>query len=290
MMVTVFTPTYNRGYIIDKLYKSLLTQTDKNFEWLVVDDGSTDNTEEYFSSLAEENMIRLRYIKQENGGKHRAINRGVELALGEIFYIVDSDDSITSDAIEKINAWCLSLDNTYKFAGVSGLRGYDSQKIIGGHGSENEGYIDAKNTQRKECNLLGDKAEAYFTAVLRKYPFPEFEGEKFVTEEVVWNAIAKDGYYLRWFNSIIYICDYLDDGLTKSGAAKYVNSPQGTLYWAKQQLEVFSDLRTRMKTVFVYYTAVKGKKSKREIARDLGVRLSTVNIAVILAKFKRVRL
>lgn len=291
MTVTVFTPTYNRGYIIDKLYKSLLEQTDKDFEWIVVDDGSTDNTKEYFDMIiGRDNLFEIKYVRQENGGKHRAVNRGVELANGKVFFIVDSDDYLTSDAIEKIKGWCDSLDDVHKYAGVSGLRGYSAEQVIGGGGKEDDSYIDAKNTQRRELNLLGDKAEAYFTDVLRKYPFPEFDGEKFVTEETVWNAIAKDGYYLRWFNSIIYICEYLDDGLTKSGVAKYVNNPQGTLYWARQQLEIFSDLRVRMKTIYVYFIAVRGKKKKRDIARDLGVSLTALNIAVLLAKLKRVRL
>jgi glycosyltransferase involved in cell wall biosynthesis len=290
-MVTVFTPTYNRAYIINKLYLSLLSQTDKDFEWVVVDDGSTDSTQEYFATLAKtEHAFAIKYVKQENGGKHRAINRGVQLAKGEIFFIVDSDDCLTSDAIEKIKRWFGTLDTTKKFAGVAGLRGYSSNRVIGGCGNESEYYLDAKNTQRKKYNLLGDKAEAYFTEILRAYPFPEFDGEKFVTEEVVWNAVAKHGYYLRWFNEIIYICDYLEDGLTKSGAAKYVNNPQGTLYWAQQQLAIFSDFKVRMKTIFTYYTAVRAKKKKREIAMDLGIHTCSVNLAVLLAKLKRVKL
>ncbi|MGN1053427.1 MAG: glycosyltransferase family A protein, partial [Candidatus Scatosoma sp.] len=97
-MITVFTPTYNRGYIIHKLYASLLNQTDKNFEWLVIDDGSTDDTERYFTRLLKQkNPFTVRYIKQENGGKHRAINRGVAAATGEIFFIVDSDDFLSAD-------------------------------------------------------------------------------------------------------------------------------------------------------------------------------------------------
>ena len=168
-MVTVFTPTYNRAYIIDKLYKSLLAQTDKNFEWVVVDDGSTDNTEKYFKEILEQNSpFSITYVRQSNGGKHRAINRGVQLARGELFFIVDSDDYLLEDAIEKLIQWCNGLDNSKKWAGVSGAKGYSSERCVGGvfDGAQ---YIDAKNSQRSKYNLYGDKAEAYFTEILKKY-------------------------------------------------------------------------------------------------------------------------
>lgn len=99
-MITIFTPTYNRAYRLPNLYKSLQEQTCKDFEWLVVDDGSTDNTSKLFEQWqAEENSFPIRYFKQPNGGKHRAINRGVKEAKGELFFIVDSDDTLSSNAI-----------------------------------------------------------------------------------------------------------------------------------------------------------------------------------------------
>ena len=288
-MITVFTPTYNRGYIIHKLYASLLNQTDKNFEWLVVDDGSTDDTERYFARLLQQNNpFPVRYVKQENGGKHRAINRGVAAAKGEIFFIVDSDDCLSADAIEKIQLWVKGLDGSRKFAGVAGLRCYNDEKTIGGAGVGAGGYVDAKNTERKKYNLLGDKAEAYFTDVLRKYPFPEFEGEKFLSEEAVWNKIAADGYYLRWYSEKIYYTEYLSDGLTKAGD-KYAKNPQGTLFWARRQLEIFRDKRTRMAAIKRYYFAVKGKKSVGEIAGNLGVSKGLLNLTRFLAFLKGCR-
>ena len=100
--ITIFTPTYNRDYIIINLYKSLLIQTLKDFEWLIIDDGSTDNTELLVSSFIKDNKINIRYIKQQNGGKHRAINKALEEAKGELFFIVDSDDQLVDNAIERI--------------------------------------------------------------------------------------------------------------------------------------------------------------------------------------------
>ncbi len=285
-MITVFTPTYNRKNTLNKLYESLLSQTDKNFEWLVVDDGSTDGTESYFADISSrENPFDVVYVKQQNGGKHRAINKGVSLARGEIFFIVDSDDYLTPDAVEKLSAWINTLGNEKKWAGVSGCRGYENGKTIGGGITKK--FIDAKNTERRKYGLLGDKAEAYFTEVLKKYPFPEFDGENFITEEVVWNRIAEDGYYLRWFGDIIYICEYLEGGLTKSGDEKYAKNPQGTLYWAKLHLRVFhGKLRDEMKAVCRYYEAVKGKKTKKEIAEELGVGRFFISFSLFIKKIR----
>ena len=106
MKITVFTPTYNRGYIIENLYKSLQRQFFTDFEWLVVDDGSSDNTEELFEIWSKENNnFQIRYYKKENGGKHRAINYALDKERGELFFTVDSDDYLTDDALYKVDKW-----------------------------------------------------------------------------------------------------------------------------------------------------------------------------------------
>ena len=285
-MITVFTPTFNRAYIIENLYKSLQAQTDKDFEWVVVDDGSSDNTKELFEKFASnDNGFTITYQIQPNGGKHRAINRGVELAKGELFFIVDSDDYLTENAIEKIKSWANSLGEG-KWAGVSGVRGYNETTPIGQ--APTAQFVDATNLERDDKKLLGDKAEVYFTDILRKYPFPEFDGENFITEEVVWNAIAYDGYKIRWYSDIIYVCEYIADGLTKSGDTKYINNPQGTLYWAKQQLKFFAgNKRKKYSAIHRYCVAVKGKKKRAQICADLGVSGLTLTMATTAVKLGR---
>ena len=279
--ITIFTPTYNRRQLIERLYQSLLSQTRKNFEWLVVDDGSTDNTENYFVDLlTRQQPFPIRYIKQENGGKHRAINKGVQNATGELFFIVDSDDYLTENAIEKINQWTTSLDNSHKWAGISGLKGFSKDSIVGQHSEFS--YVDAQNNERRKYNLLGDKAEVYFTDVLKQHPFPEIPGENFISEEIVWNAIARDGYYLRWFNEIIYICDYLEGGLTKDND-KDKSNPQGRLLWAKGQLETFpNSWRDRFLAIGIYRHAVAEMKSMNQTAKELGVSKTSVFLASTL--------
>jgi glycosyltransferase involved in cell wall biosynthesis len=281
MLITIFTPTYNRKVLIERLYQSLLQQTQKNFEWVVVDDGSTDNTEKYFSDLLiKQQPFPIRYIKQENGGKHRAINNGVRKASGELFFIVDSDDCLTEYAIYKINQWVATLDDSHKWAGISGLKGYSKESVVGQHSEAT--YVDAKNCERRKYNLSGDKAEVYFTEILKQYPFPEIPGENFISEEIVWNSIARDGYYIRWFNEIIYICDYLEGGLTKDNV-KDKKNPLGRLLWAKGQLETFpNSWRDRFLAIGIYHHAVAETKSINQTAKELGVSRISVFFASLL--------
>lgn len=229
-MITVFTPVYNRAYIIEKLYKSLRRQTSFEFEWLIVDDGSNDNVAELINVWIRDKTVpfEIRYYYQENGGKHRAVNKGVQLAKGEAFFIVDSDDYLRDDAIEQISAWWSQIAKDDTFAGISGLRCYESGEVIGGELPAEE-YIDATLLEWFKYGIEGDKAEVYKTELLKQYPFPEYEGESFMSEDVVWYAIGGDGYKVRWYNKAIYVCEYLEDGLTRNLFELKKINPQG---WA----------------------------------------------------------
>lgn len=242
-MITVFTPTYNRAYRLPELFQSLKNQTSKEFEWIVINDGSTDDTNKLFDKwLHEDNGFNIVYKEVPNGGKHRAINVAVKMAATDAFFIVDSDDYLLPEAVEKVGKWFSQIADDEEFAGVSGLRGTTPTEPIGGFGSFEGEYVDCTNLQRHLYHLLDDKAEIYKTSVLKKYPFPEFEGEKFLPESVVWDHIARDGYKIRWFNEIIYICEYLQDGLTASEDKKFMDNPKGFLTYLAM-LETVHDPR-----------------------------------------------
>lgn len=229
-LFTVFTPTYNRAYILPTLYHSLCSQTEKNFEWLIVDDGSSDETELLVKRwLGTENGFEIRYFKKENGGKPRAINFGVQKAIGEFFFMVDSDDHLLPDAIEKMTRWVAQIQNHKDFIGVGAARGYpDLSYIKGSPPKVNEsGYVDATNLERTEFDLDADMCEAYRTEIFRKFPMAEWPGEKFAPEQIALNEIALAGYKIRWHKDIIYICDYLDDGLTKGSNRLLKDNPMG---------------------------------------------------------------
>lgn len=210
--LTVFTPVYNRAYIISHLYQSLCRQSCKDFEWLIVDDGSTDNLASLVKQFIAEDKVNIRYIHQENGGKHRAINRGVREARGDFFFIVDSDDYISDDAVEWIIHTAQLIKDNDEFAGLSGIRIKPDGTKIGGGGDF--GYIDSSAIDiRLRYGIRGDLAEVFKTPILRQFPFPEIPGEKFCPEALVWFRIARK-YKLRYAHKGIYICEYLPDGLT----------------------------------------------------------------------------
>ena len=242
-MITVFTPTYNRAHTLTRLYDSLKAQTSKDFEWIVINDGSTDNTDGLLSLWSQkENSFPIIYRKVENGGKHRAINQAVKMAGSDAFFIVDSDDYLLPFAIEKVETWFSQIADDSSFAGVSGLKGETTDRPIGGYGNFDGNYVDCTNLQRHLYNLLDDKSEVYKTRILKQYPFPEFEGEKFVPESLIWDSIARDGYKIRWFNEIIYICEYMADGLTASADKKFLYSPKGFITYLNM-LETVHDPR-----------------------------------------------
>lgn len=231
--ITVFTPTYERAYILPQLYRSLQRQTNKNFEWLVVDDGSTDGTEVLVDSWIRENRdFPIRYVRQDNGGKCRAINRGLQMARGGLFFTVDSDDYLTDDAVEKILSWEAALPKDRPYCGLAGNLG------TGPNETPNTpfpgGFFDGTALDRYGA-VDGERASVFYTEIHRNYLYPEFPGEKFMTEAVAWNRMAADGYGMRYYNDIIWIYEYKEDGLTNSGYRLFLENPQGTglFFWEK---------------------------------------------------------
>lgn len=248
-MLTIFTATYNRGYCIDKLYRSLQRQKNFNFEWLVVDDGSTDNTKELFDIWTKErNNFQIRYYYQENTGLIGALNKGVTLANGEYFSKIDSDDYVTDNFTEKIEKWIQTIseedDDVYAVGGVritkSGLPIKGSWPTI-----PKDKFIDATDLERNKYNLDADMTEAWKTQVLRKYKFPVWPGEKFAPEQLVFYAIALEGLKIRWHPDALTICEYRDDGLTKGASKLEKENPMGYAMMYNQYLLIHKNFKQR---------------------------------------------
>lgn len=226
MTITIFTPTYNRAYRLPALYNSLQHQTNKDFEWLIIDDGSSDETESLVKSWLREQTFPIRYIKQANGGKHRAINKGVQEALGTLFFIVDSDDTLTADAAEQISSAAAEIKENEKLCGVCFRRlNLNSNEMVGPPFPKDGMHASSLDWTYK-YHVGGDKAEVVLTDILKKYPFPEFEGEKFVPEALIWNRIA-DSYKMICKNNGIYLCEYLPDGLSAGFKRNLKQNPKG---------------------------------------------------------------
>lgn len=267
--VTVFTPTFNRGYSLNKLYQSLIRQKNKNFEWVVVDDGSEDNTKELLAEwMEEENGFPIRYFYKENSGKHIAINYGLEKAEGRLFFIVDSDDFITEYAIELILKEEKLIDDNKDIAGIGFNRGKDEETLIGKTFPDRS--LVASSIERSKYKIIGDKAEVFYTEILRKYKFPKFLNEKFIPENVVWYKIANDGYKIKWINEIIYICNYLEDGLTYNSSDLAINNFKGYTYTIRQSLQYKVGIKEKNLAIGVYTRIARSKKMKyHEISRSI---------------------
>ena len=264
-MITIFTPTYNRAHLLPKLYKSLCKQTFKDFEWLIGDDGSNDNTEKIVEDFILENKIVLRYFKQQNGGKHRAINRGVQEARGELFFIVDSDDTLPNSSIETILNYWKDIKHDRTYAGVVGYMAHHDGEVIG-HGY-NFDKLDCNSLDlRYKYNVKGDMAEVFRTSVLKEFPFPELEGERFCPEALVWNRISQK-YVFHHFNKVIYYRDYLDNGLTSKIVRIRMDSPIASITHYKELNSYDIPFKQKMKAAINYWRFYECLKNNRNVPK-----------------------
>ncbi|MCH5185484.1 MAG: glycosyltransferase family 2 protein [Oscillospiraceae bacterium] len=261
-LIAVLTPTYNRAHTLPKLYESLCEQTSGNFVWVVVDDGSDDNTGEYIKKIIDDGNIPIIYYHKENAGKHTALNYGIERTDNELTFIVDSDDYLIPEAVETIGENWKQFRANKRIAGISFLKGYTREEQVGDKFSEECvcSYIE----MRLKRKVGGDKAEVFRTELLKERKFPEIKGEKFIGEDYVWCDIGK--YYdMVWKNDIIYICEYLEDGLTKSGRAMRIKCPVGGMLNSAMMLTKEFPVYFRIKKAILYncyYYFSDGKQRK----------------------------
>ena len=217
MRLTVFTPTYNRKQLLARAYRSLTVQTVKDFEWLIVDDGSTDNTDDVVKKWIDEGIIRIRYYYRPNGGKMRAHNTGTGLAQTELFVCLDSDDYFIETAVEDLLA---AYDSAAGYegsgrhlGGVVAHKGCTDEKLLG-----SKSFPDVKYSTLYGLYLKGFSGETtlmYKTEILKMFPFPEIEGEKYVPEDYIYDKIDKVC-VLAVLPKIITVCEITDSGYTES--------------------------------------------------------------------------
>lgn len=231
-LLTIFTPTYNRAYCLDRVYQSLCKQTNQDFVWLLVDDGSTDNTKELVDTWIEEGKIGIQYHYQVNAGKSMAHNKGVKLTQTELFTCLDSDDCLTEDAVEVVaNEWKSAKK------GMTGLLLRKFSNIVNFEVTKLPSTLkystlyDAYNFS----GLQGDTMLVFRTSVISQYEFPKFEGEKFVPEAYLYDLIDTNG-KLKFVDKAIYECEYQTDGYTCNMARLLKNNPQGYIAYINQRL------------------------------------------------------
>lgn len=249
MFLSIITPTYNRAYTLKRLYFSLIAQSDLDFEWIVINDGSTDQTEELIETFQQENKIWIRYIYQENGGKQRAHNKGIQMARGELSVCVDSDDALSSNAVERAKQiW--SKCNKRNHIGILAKRGdFKKHNPICGDWPD----------RLKECTMIGlqeqygfsgDTVLFFKTDLIREHPFAEFEGEKFVPEDSLYADLDAYGTMIL-SKEVLYYCEYLPDGLTTHYCKLLLNNPMGTSFCYYRKMLRSEHLSNRFKNAII---------------------------------------
>lgn len=260
-MITILTPTYNRGKLLERLYKSLFNQRNFNFEWLIIDDGSTDDTQNIVKNF-ESAKFNIIYKYKNNGGKHTALNYSQSYINGDWIFVVDSDDVLTNDAIEIIYKYVEKYKNRNDIACLSFNRGDKNGVPISKRIFKND-YISNYIDYRINLEAKGDQAEIYKTEIFKMFRFPVFNEEKFLGEDYFHINV---GYLYNtvYINKIIYICEYLDGGLTKSGRRMRIQNPlggmlHGSLYFSKRFKTKY---RIKGMMLYICYGMFAGKKLK----------------------------
>lgn len=249
--LTIFTPAYNRAHTLGRTYESLLRQTCKDFEWLVVDDGSSDNTEELVRGWIAENKIPIRYIKQKNQGMHGAHNTAYHNITTELNTCIDSDDYMPDDAVEKIvRLW--KEKGSDKYGGIIGLDCTEDGKIIGTAFPE-----DLKETTLTGVYAAGgsgDKKQVYRTDVINSYPdYPIFKGEKYVGLAYKYILLDQD-YKLLTINSPLVVVEYQPDGSSYNMYNQYWKNPKGFSFFRKTEM-VYAPTFRRKFVSCIHYVA-----------------------------------
>lgn len=245
-VITIFTPTYNRAEKLVRLYKSLLSQFCYNFEWLIIDDGSTDNTESVVKEF-EQTKFPIAYYKQENGGKHTAYNQALKLAHGEYFFCVDSDDWLEAGAIETILDFVLNRENMML---IFAYKKDEKGKLLSDEFPENVTQISLQELSNEfHCN--GEFSIIIRTDFARKFPYPVFEGEKFVTEAVVYDRMTAET-KVSLLSQVITVCEYQEDGLSNNMNRIMKANPAGYCLYFMQRIDMQDSFKNRIITAGKY--------------------------------------
>lgn len=256
-MITVFTPTYNRKELLKRCYDSLLKQEYRDFEWLIVDDGSEDDTKSEVDAWIKEGKIRIRYYYKENGGKMRAHNMGASLAEGELFVCLDSDDYLTNDALrlleEAYQEAVASSEDSDKIGGVVAHKGRSATRLLG-----EKGFGKVKTSTLYGLYLSGFSGETtlmYRTDILRRFPFPEIEGEKYVPEDYIYDKIDSVC-VLAVLDRIVTVCEIVDNGYTDSVKRLRKNNPRAWQMYFEQRALItpFGMLKIKYLGRYVIYS------------------------------------
>ena len=246
--LSIITPAYNRGHLLKTCFASLLCQTCLDFEWIIVDDGSKDQTPAVVS-VFQTNLFPVRCLRKENGGKHTALNAALPHVQGNYVMILDSDDTLTEHAVSRIKQeWSRygsdSRVGVLAFLKGSGLR---DPNCISTVDRQPVDYFRYKRKILRSC----DCCEVLRAEIFKAFPFPVFPGEAFLPETALWSRVGLTYSYV-YINEVIYLCEYLEDGLTRSGRKLRICNPLGGMYTARLNMHPRNHVAGRIKNGLLY--------------------------------------
>jgi len=273
--ITVFTPTFNRAHLLPRLYESLCKQTSGDFLWLIVDDGSSDGTQDLVRQWQAENKIQIEYYYKENGGMHTGHNVAYKRIETELNVCIDSDDYMPKDAVEKMVQFWNNLEDKQNYSGFVGLDVTEDGAIIGTKIPEDlkrGSYLDLYE------RVTGDKKFVLVTEEVKKYPsYPEYENEKLVPLGILYIMMGAEKDF-AYTNDVYCVVEYQEGGSTNSIFKQYIESPKGFAYSRKIQIKYANKIKYRFKN---YIHLV----SSSLFAKDITLAFKDVNFLYSLFAF-----
>ena len=227
MHITFITPTYNRAHTLERVYSSLSSQSCKDFDWLIIDDGSTDRTSDVVETFQREADFEITYVKKHNEGKSRSLNLGYSLCKGDLTVVFDSDDWCSEKTVELFYGFVKKIpsDELNRYSGVSVLKAYKSGAVVGDEYPEQmDSYVERSNLKVK-----GDKWDLIRKDVAQEYPFPVFGDERYIAPSSMLLMIGRK-YKTKFINEVLGVIEYMDDGISRNNIKHRAGSPLGCCY------------------------------------------------------------
>ncbi len=249
--LSIVTPSYNRSTLLHQCFESLKKQTCFDFEWIIVDDGSTDNTSETVRNLSDGfDLFKIQYVYKKNGGKHTAMNASHPYINGDYVLILDSDDYLTPEAVQTVLDSWKTYSEDASIGTLIFLRG-DPEGNPRAYGAR-EGVPDDYRNLKRISVTSSDCCEVFRKSLFTAYPYSVFEGERFISESELWNRAAADGYKCVYVNKVIYIGEYLNDGLTNAGRKMRIRNPLGGMTTSALFIDSHYSWKMRIKKTLLY--------------------------------------
>lgn len=274
-LITVFTPTYNREKTLRKCYESLIAQTSNNFIWQIIDDGSSDGTEELVNGFIKQGKIEILYVKKQNGGKISAINKSLDITETELWVCLDSDDYFFPKAIEIYEKLYTEIKDKQEICGLFSVRSNPDGSPMMGMDIPEGLIAETQFNLRYKYKVEPEYVQVYKTAVVRQYKYPLFEGEKYVPLSYTQDQIDQK-YKFLIFHEPSMVCEYQADGITKNQKKLVKKNPKGYTEFKRQQIEIASNFAFKLKACITYDTGCILSNNKKGVFKSPNSFLTTL--------------